>query len=46
MAADITKNRDNTSDSKVAAFFISGYTNGNLLDLILPISDKTAMNYL
>nr|WP_294860321.1 carboxymuconolactone decarboxylase family protein [uncultured Fluviicola sp.] len=46
LAADITKNRGNATESQVDAFFAAGYTNENLVDLILQISDKTAMNYL
>jgi len=30
----------------VENFFAQGYTNENLVDLVLQISDKTAMNYL
>lgn len=46
LAADITKNRGNASESNVDAFFKAGYTNENLVDLILQVSDKVAMNYL
>lgn len=46
LAADITKNRGNANESSVDAFFAKGYTNENLVDLILLISEKTAMNYL
>jgi AhpD family alkylhydroperoxidase len=46
LAADITSNKGNASDSSVANFFTHGYTNENLIDLILQVSDKTAMNYL
>jgi uncharacterized peroxidase-related enzyme len=46
LAADITKNRGRASDANVDAFFAQGYTKENLVDLILQISDKTAMNYL
>jgi uncharacterized peroxidase-related enzyme len=46
LAADITKNRGNASEANVNAFFAAGYTKENLVDLILQISDKTAMNYL
>ncbi len=46
LAAAITQNRGNANDDTVAAFFEQGYTNENLVDLILQISDKTAMNYL
>jgi alkylhydroperoxidase family enzyme len=46
LAADITRNRGNVSDEAIADFFLQGYTNENLVDLILQVSDKTAMNYL
>ncbi|WP_448702903.1 carboxymuconolactone decarboxylase family protein [Mucilaginibacter sp. AW1-3] len=46
LAADITKNRGNASAENVDAFFTQGYTKENLVDLILQVSDKTAMNYL
>ncbi len=46
LAADITQNRGKASTEHVDAFFAQGYTNENLVDLILQISDKTAMNYL
>jgi AhpD family alkylhydroperoxidase len=46
LAADITRNRGRASDSAVQGFFDQGYTNENLIDLILQVSDKTAMNYL
>jgi AhpD family alkylhydroperoxidase len=46
LAASITKNRGNADTQLVDNFFAQGYTNENLVDLILQISDKTAMNYL
>lgn len=46
LAADITKNRGNASSENLDAFFAQGYNNENLVDLILQVSDKTAMNYL
>lgn len=46
LAADITKNRGNANDTLVTEFFSQGYNNEHLVDLILQISDKTAMNYL
>lgn len=46
LAAEVTKTRGNANENLVAAFFTQGYTNENLVDLILQISDKTAMNYL
>lgn len=46
LAADITKNRGYADSGNVEAFFAAGYSNENLVDLILQVSDKTAMNYL
>jgi AhpD family alkylhydroperoxidase len=46
LAADITQNRGNTSTENLDAFFSHGYNLENLVDLILQVSDKTAMNYL
>ncbi len=46
LAAGITKNRGNADAGLVDNFFAQGYTDENLVDLILQISDKTAMNYL
>jgi len=46
LAADITQNRGEASAQNVDAFFAQGYTKENLVDLILQVSDKTAMNYL
>jgi AhpD family alkylhydroperoxidase len=45
LAGDITRNRGNAAET-VNNFYANGYTNENLVDLILQISDKTAMNYL
>jgi uncharacterized peroxidase-related enzyme len=46
LAANITQNKGNATPETVSEFFAQGYTNENLVDLILQISDKTAMNYL
>jgi len=46
LAASITKKRGNADEALVDNFFAQGYTNQNLVDLILQISDKTAMTYL
>jgi uncharacterized peroxidase-related enzyme len=46
LAADVTKNRGNASGENIDAFWANGYTKENLVDLILQVSDKTAMNYL
>ena len=46
LAANITKERGNADAALVDDFFAQGYTQENLVDLILQISDKTAANYL
>ena len=46
LAGSITKNRGNVESDLADDFFAQGYTNENLVDLVLQISDKTAMNYL
>lgn len=46
LAASITKNRGRAEAAIVDDFFAQGYTNENLVDLVLQVSDKTAMNYL
>jgi AhpD family alkylhydroperoxidase len=46
LAESITKNRGNADATLVDNFYAQGYTNENLVDLILQVSDKTAMNYL
>jgi uncharacterized peroxidase-related enzyme len=46
LAGAITKERGNVNDELLADFFAQGYTNENLVDVILQVSDKTAMNYL
>lgn len=46
LARDITNNKGRASEDSLDAFYNAGYTNANLVDLILQISDKIAMNYL
>lgn len=46
LAAEITQNRGNASEEALNDFFAQGYSKENLVDLILQVSDKTAMNYL
>lgn len=46
LAKDITKSKGHASSSNLDAFYAVGYDNGNLVDVILQISDKIAMNYL
>ncbi len=46
LAAAITRNKGRADAAAVDAFFAAGYTNEHLVDLILQVSEKIAMNYL
>ncbi|GAB3225275.1 carboxymuconolactone decarboxylase family protein [Spirosoma arcticum] len=46
LARDVTENKGRVSPANLEAFYAAGYTNGNLVDVILQVSDKIAMNYL
>lgn len=46
LAADITEKRGVAEEALVDDFFEQGYNLENLVDLVLQVSDKTAMNYL
>ena len=46
LAAEITKTRGYANPEFADNFFAQGYTNENLVDVIIQVSDKTAMNYL
>lgn len=46
LAKDVTENKGRVSPATLEAFYAAGYTNGNLVDVILQVSDKIAMNYL
>lgn len=46
LAKDITENKGKASSENIDAFYAAGYNDGNLVDLILQIADKIAMNYL
>ena len=46
LAKDITENKGNAGDDSLEAFYAAGYNNGNLVDVILQVSDKITMNYL
>jgi len=46
LAQSITLNRGSADARLVDNFFALGYTKENLVDLVLQVSDKTAMNYL
>lgn len=42
----VTENKGRVTDEIVDHFFATGYHKGNMVDVILQISDKVAMNYL
>ena len=46
LAASITKNQGKADAAAVDAFFTQGYNNENLIDVILQVADKIAMNYV
>ncbi|MEO6229427.1 MAG: carboxymuconolactone decarboxylase family protein [Ferruginibacter sp.] len=46
LAGNITETKGNADAFLVDNFFAQGYTNENLVDLVLQVSEKTAMNYL
>jgi uncharacterized peroxidase-related enzyme len=46
LAKEITEKKGRVSDASLEAFYNAGYNEGNLVDVILQISDKIAMNYL
>jgi len=45
-AKEATANKGRASESVLNAFFNAGYSKGAMVDVILQISDKIAMNYL
>lgn len=46
LAASITNNKGRADATTVDAFFAQGYTNEHLVDVVLQVSEKIAMNYL
>ena len=46
LAKSITENRGKADSALVDNFFAAGYNEGNLVDVIILIGDKTIMNYL
>ena len=46
LTKEISEKKGRVSDSTLEAFYAAGYHNGSLVDVILQISDKIAMNYL
>lgn len=43
---DTTENRGRASEENIANFFAAGYTNENLVDVLMVIGDKIISNYL
>lgn len=46
LAQSVNENKGHVPPAVLDAFFAAGYSKGNLVDVILQISDKVAMNYL
>jgi alkylhydroperoxidase family enzyme len=46
LAKNITETKGRVRAEYLDAFYAAGYNDGNLVDLILQVSDKIAMNYL
>lgn len=46
LAKAVTETKGRIAPDTLNAFYAAGYTDGNLVDVILQISDKIAMNYL
>lgn len=46
LAKEITEQKGRVDEEILKGFYEAGYDDGNLVDLILVISDKIAMNYL
>lgn len=46
LAKDITENKGRVNETNLNAFYANGYNHGHLVDTILQVSDKIAMNYL
>ena len=46
LARNVAETKGRATPAVVEAFFAAGYTRGHLVDVILQVSDKTAMNYL
>ena len=46
LGKEISETKGRVSEATLNAFYKAGYNDGNLVDLIMQISDKIAMNYL
>lgn len=46
LAKSITENRGHAAPAALEAFYAAGYNEGNLVDLVMIVGDKTITNYL
>ena len=46
LAQAVTENKGRVAPATLDAFFAAGYNKGNLVDVVLQVADKIAMNYL
>lgn len=46
LAKDIVESKGRVADKNLEAFYAAGYNDGSLVDVIMQVSDKIAMNYL
>lgn len=46
LAAEITTQKGNVNDEVLSNFYAQGYTDENLVDAVIQVSEKIAMNYL
>lgn len=46
LTAEIAENRGRASETSKAAFFAAGYTEANLIDLVIVVGDKIISNYI
>ena len=46
LVADIARNRGRAAQDHLDAFFVAGYDEGNLVDVVMAVGDKIITNYL
>ena len=46
LAADIVRHRGRAAPERLDAFFVAGYDEGNLVDVVMAVGDKIITNYL
>jgi hypothetical protein len=44
--SSVVENRGNATDDSKEAFFAAGYTEANLIDVVIVVGDKTISNYI